>query len=38
MNRNDINTFTALVLWETWKHRNLVVLDGATTSVQDALC
>lgn len=36
-NRKDINTFATLVLWETWKHRNSVVFDGTTLSVQDVL-
>lgn len=36
--QKDINIFMTLVLWETWKHRNVVVFDGATPSMRDILC
>lgn len=36
-NSKDLNTFAMLVLWETWQHRNAVVFDNASPSLQDVL-
>lgn len=36
-NRKDLNTLAMLVLWEMWKHRNAVVFDNASPSLQDIL-
>ena len=35
--RRDLHTLLELVLWETWKHRNAVVFDGAAPSAEAIL-
>ena len=34
MSRKDLHTVMLLVLWELWKHRNAIVFDGDSPSVQ----
>lgn len=34
MSRKDLHTIFALSIWELWKHRNAIVFDGASPSIE----
>ena len=37
LGNKDIHTMLLLVLWELWKHRNAIVFEGATPSMNHVL-